>query len=88
MDFAAVVTQTRARKDTALSVEGDIARTWMENAQCFAGPPETPPAPGSRHRQDAPRKRALVKSLRPMEKAILTCALTGVLTDPNNIPFP
>ena len=52
LDFAAVVTQTRARKDTALSVEGDIARIWMENAQCFAGPPETPPAPGSRHRQD------------------------------------
>jgi uncharacterized protein (TIGR03084 family) len=52
LDFAAVVTQTRALKNTALSVEGDIARIWMENAQCFAGPPEAPPAPGSRHRQD------------------------------------
>ena len=54
LDFAAVVTQTRALKNTDLSVEGDIARIWMENAQCFAGPPETPPAPGSRHRQDRP----------------------------------
>ena len=54
LDFAAVVTQTRALEDTTLSVEGDIARIWMENAQCFAGPPETPPAPGSRHRQDRP----------------------------------
>ena len=48
VDFAAVVTQTRALADTALQVEGDTARTWMEHAQCFAGPPETPPAPGSR----------------------------------------
>ncbi|SEF76090.1 TIGR03084 family metal-binding protein [Jhaorihella thermophila] len=48
VDFAAVVTQTRALADTALRVEGEIARTWMENAQCFAGPPETPPAPGTR----------------------------------------
>ncbi len=50
VDFAAVVTQTRALADTALRVEGEIARTWMENAQCFAGPPETPPAPGTRTR--------------------------------------
>ncbi|MDU8929233.1 TIGR03084 family metal-binding protein [Alisedimentitalea sp. MJ-SS2] len=47
-DFAAVVTQTRALADTGLKVEGDVARLWMENAQCFAGPKETPPAPGSR----------------------------------------
>lgn len=49
VDFAAVVTQTRAFADTALETEGDIARRWMETAQCFAGPPETPPAAGSRH---------------------------------------
>ncbi|MFY0616335.1 MAG: TIGR03084 family protein [Shimia sp.] len=51
-DFAAVVTQTRALADTALLVHGDIAQTWMDNAQCFAGPPETPPAAGHRHRQN------------------------------------
>jgi len=51
VDFAAVVTQTRAVADTALEVEGDVAATWMANAQCFAGPPETPPTKGSRARQ-------------------------------------
>ncbi|MFZ2099563.1 MAG: TIGR03084 family metal-binding protein [Oricola sp.] len=50
VDFAGVVTQTRALADTGLAVSGAIARTWMEHAQCFAGPPETPPARGSRHR--------------------------------------
>lgn len=47
-DFAAVVTQTRALADTALIADGPIAQTWMNHAQCFAGPPEQPPAPGSR----------------------------------------
>lgn len=50
VDFACVVTQTRAFADTDLTATGDIAKTWMANAQCFAGPPETPPAPGSRHK--------------------------------------
>lgn len=50
VDFAAVVTQTRAVADTALVIEGDVARTWMDHAQCFAGPPEKPPVAGSRHR--------------------------------------
>lgn len=49
--FAQVVTQTRNIADTELSVEGPVATTWMEKAQCFAGPPEAPPAPGSRYRQ-------------------------------------
>lgn len=49
VDFAAVVTQTRAVADTDLQIDGPIAETWMQNAQCFAGPPETPPAPGTRH---------------------------------------
>lgn len=53
VDFAAVVTQTRAFADTALLAEGPVAETWMHHAQCFAGPPETPPAPGSRHIQKA-----------------------------------
>lgn len=50
VDFAAVVTQTRAVADTALAIEGEVARRWMEHAQCFAGPPEKPPVAGSRHR--------------------------------------
>ncbi len=48
--FAAVVTQTRAFADSGLTVEGETARTWMAHAQCFAGPPEIPPAPGCRGR--------------------------------------
>ena len=51
VEFAQVVTQTRNIADTGLSVEGTVATTWMDNAQCFAGPPETPPAPGSRFRR-------------------------------------
>ena len=47
-DFAAVVTQTRALADTALEVRGEIATTWMAHAQCFAGPPQMPPAKGTR----------------------------------------
>lgn len=50
VDFAAVVTQTRALANTALAIEGPVAKTWMANAQCFAGPPETPPQKGSRYR--------------------------------------
>lgn len=50
VDFAAVVTQTRALADTGLAVKGEVAETWMAHAQCFAGPPETPPAKGARHK--------------------------------------
>ncbi len=50
-DFARVVTQTRNVADTALRVEGPVAELWMARAQCFAGPRETPPAPGTRFRQ-------------------------------------
>lgn len=49
-EFAQVVTQVRNVADTGLEIEGDTARRWMETAQCFAGPRETPPAPGTRHR--------------------------------------
>ena len=49
-DFAAVVTQTRALADTTLKLEGAVAETWMAHAQCFAGPPETPPQKGARHK--------------------------------------
>ena len=38
-DFCLVVAQRRNVADTALQVEGDVARNWMEVAQIFAGPP-------------------------------------------------
>jgi len=46
--FCQVVTQTRNVADTGLRVVGDVANDWMSIAQCFAGPPEQPPLPGSR----------------------------------------
>lgn len=46
--FCQVVTQVRNVADTELKVTGDAARRWMAIAQCFAGPPEDPPAPGTR----------------------------------------
>lgn len=48
--FCQVVTQTRSLGDTQLKVSGPVATRWMSVAQCFAGPPEDPPAPGARHR--------------------------------------
>ncbi|WP_428490572.1 TIGR03084 family metal-binding protein [Rhodopila sp.] len=48
LDFCQVVTQVRNVADTALRVTGEPARLWMSLAQCFAGPPEDPPAPGAR----------------------------------------
>jgi uncharacterized protein (TIGR03084 family) len=50
LEFCQVVTQVRNIADTRLEVVGAPARAWMAIAQCFAGPPETPPAPGSRQR--------------------------------------
>lgn len=47
-EFCQVITQTRNVADTGLRVTGAVARQWMSIAQCFAGPPEQPPAPGSR----------------------------------------
>lgn len=49
VEFCRVVTQTRCAADTELRIEGATARAWMSIAQCFAGPPEDPPAPGTRH---------------------------------------
>ena len=49
-DFAQVVTQTRHLLDTELRVEGEVARRWLLNAQCFAGAAEPPPLPGVRHK--------------------------------------
>ena len=50
IDFCQVVTQTRNVADTRLRVTGEAARHWMGIVQCFAGPPEDPPAPGTRRR--------------------------------------
>lgn len=49
-EFCQVVTQTRHIADTGLNVSGETAQRWMSIAQCFAGPPEDPPAPGTRFR--------------------------------------
>jgi uncharacterized protein (TIGR03084 family) len=46
--FCQVVTQVRNVADTGLKISGEPARRWMALAQCFAGPPEDPPAPGTR----------------------------------------
>jgi uncharacterized protein (TIGR03084 family) len=47
-DFCQVVTQTRNIQDVSLTVRGPNAQAWMRQAQCFAGPPHDPPAPGTR----------------------------------------
>lgn len=44
-DFCLVVTQRRHVDDTALEMHGEHARTWMSNAQAFAGGPTTGPTP-------------------------------------------
>jgi len=51
VEFCQVVTQVRNIADTTLTVVGATATSWMAIAQCFAGPPENPPPPGSRFRQ-------------------------------------
>ena len=48
VEFAHVVTQGRNVADCSLTVAGPVATAWMAIAQCFAGPPEQPPAPGHR----------------------------------------
>ncbi|MGH8517297.1 MAG: TIGR03084 family metal-binding protein [Panacagrimonas sp.] len=47
-EFCHVLTQNRNVADTALRVTGEAAQQWMAIAQCFAGPPEDPPALGMR----------------------------------------
>ena len=47
-DFALVVCQCRNLADTGLQVSGPAAEAWMAIAQCFAGVPADPPAPGER----------------------------------------
>ena len=50
VEFSQVVTQVRNIADTDLETRGATAARWMEVAQCFAGPAETPPAQGARHK--------------------------------------
>ena len=58
VDFCQVVTQTRNVADTTLRVTGEGARHWMGIVQCFAGPPENPPAPGTRTMKKGPSLRS------------------------------
>lgn len=51
VDFCRVVAQTRNVADTTLRASGEVAVQWLAIAQCFAGPPHAPPAPGARFRQ-------------------------------------
>lgn len=55
-DFCQVVTQCRniSDVDIHLSLTGDTAQRWMAIAQCFAGPPEPPPAVGTRAKALSP----------------------------------
>lgn len=48
VEFCHVVTQGRNIADTNLDVTGETTSRWMAMAQCFAGSPEEPPAPGQR----------------------------------------
>ena len=52
--FCQVVAQTRNVADTSLKLTGHLATAWMEIAQCFAGPPQDPPLPGSRGKAPLP----------------------------------
>jgi uncharacterized protein (TIGR03084 family) len=38
-EFCLVVAQRQNYRDTTLVIEGEVARSWMEVAQIFAGPP-------------------------------------------------
>lgn len=47
-DFCLLVTQRRHLDDTRLQYSAGPARQWLAQAQCFAGPPATGPAAGTR----------------------------------------
>lgn len=57
-DFCFVVTQVRNIADTRLDVGGPVAKKWMAVAQCFAGEPVDPPAPGARLPKSSQRPTA------------------------------
>jgi uncharacterized protein (TIGR03084 family) len=46
-DFCLVVTQRRHYQDTRLAIAGEVSQQWMQLAQAFAGPPASPPPPGT-----------------------------------------
>lgn len=48
VEFCHVVTQGRNIADTSIEAVGETATRWMAVAQCFAGGPQQPPAPGQR----------------------------------------
>jgi uncharacterized protein (TIGR03084 family) len=48
VEFCRIVCQTRNVADTQVRTAGPVAARWMSLAQCFAGPPHDPPAPGTR----------------------------------------
>ncbi|AHD01697.1 TIGR03084 family metal-binding protein [Leisingera methylohalidivorans] len=52
VEFAQVVTQVRSIADTRLQLSGGAAVSWMQIAQCFAGPPEEPPGKGCRYKAE------------------------------------
>lgn len=54
VEFCHVVTQGRNIQDVNLTVVGEVAEQWMAIAQCFAGKPEDPPAPGARSSAKSP----------------------------------
>ena len=53
VEFCQVVTQVRNSADTKLRMVGSAATAWISISQCFAGPPEDPPPPGTRFTQRA-----------------------------------
>jgi uncharacterized protein (TIGR03084 family) len=57
VEFCQVVAQTRNVADTSLQVDGEAAISWLKHPQCFAGPSETPPAPGARVSGTAQKRR-------------------------------
>jgi uncharacterized protein (TIGR03084 family) len=65
LEFCQVVTQVRNIADTGLRTSGEPARIWMSLAQCFAGPPEDPPQPGTRRTSQISRpNQQLQKEIR------------------------
>ena len=46
--FCQTAAQVRNAADTDLRLAGPAAERWAQIAQCFAGPPHDPPAPGTR----------------------------------------
>ncbi|WP_340107131.1 TIGR03084 family metal-binding protein [Pikeienuella sp. HZG-20] len=53
--FCQTAAQVRNAADTDLRATGPAAERWLQIAQCFAGAPHDPPAPGARYRQTGER---------------------------------